>query len=85
MKKPILLLLIAASMLTGCASGEMPMPTVKLLPPASLLAQCPATLPQPESPRLPDLLRNHVQSAEIYHLCRESHNGLVEWLEVTSD
>lgn len=86
MRKHILLLLIAASTLTACASGArlIATPPPKLFPPASLTANCP-DLPQPSSGKTQDLLSNHVQVTEIYHLCREQLRALVEWLETTSD
>ena len=74
--------LIAALMLTGCASGPPPMPggwTVPS-PPAALVQLCPA-LPAPESGRLSDLLANHVEVAGQYHACQARHAGLVRWVE----
>lgn len=86
MRKHILLLLIAASTLTACASGARPTatPPPKLTVPASLTADC-ADLPQPTSGKTQDLLDNHVQVARIFHLCREQLRSLAQWLETTGD
>lgn len=86
MHKHILLLLIAASMLTACASGVKPMPTPMpqlILRPAATLTQACPDLPQPKSGKTQDLLANHVQVAKQYHKCQQNHQGLVDWLERT--
>ena len=78
MSKPMLLL-ATALMLTGCASGGMPMPDVsKRHPPPNLTTPC-EDLPAPRSARGPDLLDNHVQTAELYHDCQERQRALAEW------
>lgn len=79
MSKPMLALLTSALILTGCASGGPPMPDLpKRLPPPNLTTDCP-DLPQPRSARGADLLDNHVQTAELYHECRERQRALAEW------
>lgn len=85
MNKAILPLLVAALMLTGCASGAPPMPAPNLTTPASLTQACPKELPQPASGKEPDLLANHTMAARIYHKCRKTFLGLVKWKEVTDD
>ena len=84
-KQTLLPLAVAVLTMTACASGAQPTPQVKLLPPASLTAQCPAALPQPASGKTLDLLANHVQVAKLYWLCRERHLGLANWLESSND
>lgn len=79
MCKTMLALLLSALMLTGCGSGAQPMPDrPKRLPPANLTTDLP-DLPQPRSARGPDLLDNHVQSAQLYHECRDTHRALADW------
>lgn len=82
MRKAILLLTIAASMLTACASGPVPMQAPKLLPPETSRATCPPLSP-PESGALTDLLTNHILTAKAYHQCRDRHQALLDWLEAT--
>lgn len=79
-----LLPLYAALTLASCASGPPPIAAPRLLPPASLTAPPSATLPEPASPLLPDLLENHIATAGMYHRLRERFNALVQWLETTS-
>lgn len=76
--RSIIAILLAASMLPACASGPQPTPP-KRRPPPNLIIPCPA-LPQPESGRLPDLLLNHVETAALYHACRERQRALSEWV-----
>lgn len=84
MNKNILLIALAISTLTGCASGvsltEIKKP--KLMVPASLTQAC-AVLPQPADGSRGELLNNHVQVAEAYHQCKQRHQALVEWTEKT--
>lgn len=84
MRKLTLLLMIAASMLTACASGVPPMQTLKLDPPMTDMQDCPP-LAQPASGQMQDLLANHVATAREYHLCRALHKGLVDWLRATGN
>lgn len=80
MHKNILLPLIAALTLTGCALGAPPTPEPKLIPPASLTQDC-GDLPQPASGLTQDLLANHVKVAKKYKLCRDQLADLVKWKE----
>jgi uncharacterized lipoprotein YmbA len=82
MHRTILLPLIAALMLTACASGTQPTQMPSLLPPGSEMQQCEA-LPLLQSGRMQDLLANHIAVAQAYHQCRDRHQGLVQWLEAT--
>ena len=81
MLKRTLLPLIVAWMLTACAAGAPPIAAPALIPPASLTELPPATLPDPVSGQLDDLLANHIETAGLYHRARERFKGLVEWLE----
>lgn len=69
--------ILAASMLMACASGAPPT-QAKRRPPPNLTMACPA-LPQPDSARLGDLFLNHVETAALYHACRERHRALSDW------
>ncbi|WP_126456716.1 hypothetical protein [Sulfuriflexus mobilis] len=48
--------------------------------PADMAQPCPNELPVPNSGRLPDLLDNHIESAELYHRCRILHDSTVKWI-----
>ena len=74
MLKLILMSSLVASMLMGCDSGTPPMP-VNYPIPANLTADCPM-LPQAASGVLPELLRNHVAVAGLYHDCADRHKSL---------
>lgn len=80
-----LLPLIAALILTACASGAPPIEAPRLLPPASLMVLPPEELPQPASSNLLDLTENHIETSGMYHRLREQLKGLVEWLEKTNE
>ena len=72
-------IVIAASMLTACASGPPPIEATRLpTPPPALAADCGA-LAEPTGPTLGDLLRDHVAVARQYHECRARHRRLAEW------
>lgn len=85
MPKRILLLLIVAWTMAGCAAGAPPIAVPVLIPPAHLTALPPATLPYPDSGHLDDLTANHIETAGIYHRARERFKALVEWLEETHE
>lgn len=77
----LLVMLLAVSMLTACASGPTPTQApILLLPPAHLTQQCLAP-PPPTSGALTDLLSNHITTAKLLHQCRDRQRGLVEWME----
>lgn len=82
MRKTILPLLIAAWMMTGCASGTPPTLAPILLPPQNLMQPCPR-LTTPASGAMTDLLTNHLMTARAYHQCRDRLQGLVDWLNST--
>lgn len=71
------LAMVAGLTLMGCASGAPPM-QLKRRPPPNLIIPCPS-LPQPDSGRLGDLLLNHVETAALYHTCRERQRALADW------
>ena len=87
---PALTCLICALALTSCARGTRPTPVEPL--PAELLAllaplvrldptltrPCPAALPQAEDDRAATLIRNHQDSAAIYHACKDRQGALAE-------
>lgn len=80
MRKTTPCLLIAALMLSACASGGMPIAAPEFQVPASLANSGPETLPDPSSNQPDALLQNHVESAGEYHRLRERHQGLLQWL-----
>lgn len=84
LKRTLLPMLVALTM-AACAAGAPPIAAPILLPPAHLTEPPPATLPEPTSPHLDDLLENHIETAGIYHRLRERFLGLVEWLEKTHE
>lgn len=85
LKRKLLLMMIAAWMMTACASGAQPTPEPNLLAPASLTTACPAALPQPVSGQRSELVKNHAAVARIYHKCRQLFLGLIGWTEVVAD
>lgn len=54
-------------------------PTLTLKPviPEALTLRC-DPLPQAEDGKLGTLLKNHVETARLYHLCAQRHEGLVQ-------
>ena len=72
-----LLILIAALMLTACASGTPPTPAQPRPCSASLTTPCPVP-PPARSGRLADLLSNHIESMELYAQCRDQMSKLAE-------
>jgi hypothetical protein len=83
MPKRTLILLIAALTLTACTAGVRPTEAPRLIPPASLTAPPPETLPQPRDGSLEALTENHIRVAGEYHRLRERFLGLVAWLMKT--
>lgn len=75
-----IVMILAALMLTACASGLPPMPAPSLprLPPPNLMLHCPE-LAQPASGGLVALLANHIDVAQEYQICRERQRALAEW------
>lgn len=80
MRKTTPCLLIAALMLSACASGGMPIAAPEFQVPASLAHSGPETLPDPGSNQPDALLQNHVETTGQYHRLRERHQGLLQWL-----
>lgn len=62
-------MLIAALMLTGCATGTQPTQAIPWTAPANVMRECP-DLPLAQDGSLATLLRNHVEVAQIYHDCQ---------------
>lgn len=82
-------LLSAALMLTACATGTPPTvvaPTLTLKPvvPEALTLRC-DPLPKAEDGKLGTLLKNHVETARLYHLCAQRHGDLVGVLRAAQD
>lgn len=82
--RSLMLLTVTALTLTACASGRppMPVPSPILFPPASLTEACPP-LPQPATGKAQAVLENHVETARLYHQCRNRQQDLADWLRVT--
>ena len=73
----ILSLIVAVLMLTGCASGTLPIAVQPRACPANLTSPC--TEPPPaKSGMLPDLLSNHIETMEMYKDCRDKQAKLAE-------
>ena len=85
MLKTTLAILIVALMMTACGSGPTRTQEPLLQASQSDMQTCPDELPAPLNGSTLDLLTNHVASAKIYHQCKDRHNGLVKWLEKTSE
>ena len=79
-----LLTLIAASMLTACASGTPPTPAQPRPCPANLTTPCPAP-PPARSGSLADLLDNHIEAMELAAQCRDQLSKLAECERAGSD
>lgn len=54
----------------------VPAPTLKPVIPEALTLRC-DPLPKAEDGKLGTLLKNHVETARLYHLCAQRHDGLV--------
>ena len=54
----------------------VPSPTLKPVIPEALTVRC-DPLPKAEDGKLGTLLKNHVETARLYHLCAQRHEGLV--------
>lgn len=80
--RSIIVMLLCAWMLAGCACGvpQPPAPPPRQAP-AQLLDSLPwpATLPAPETASGPDLLASYSQAARLYHSLRARYLSLVEW------
>lgn len=84
----ILLCLLAAPTLSSCAHGTRPTPDIPPellalvipLPPLGedLTAPCPQQLPPAVDPSLPGLGRNHLDSAALYHDCKDGKRRLAD-------
>lgn len=75
--KMAFLLWLAAWILTGCASGTLPMQVQPRPCPASLTAPCPLP-PAARTGSLADLLANHLDAMELYSQCRDQQAKLAE-------
>lgn len=74
----VLLILLLASMATGCASGvgSLPGPQVQ----ANLRTECPEALPQPRGATGADLLAWATAVRAQYNVCADRHKRLVDAL-----
>lgn len=85
-RQRLLMVLASASwMLTACAAGAPPTQGRTAIAPANLTQPCPEELPQPKDGRVKTLEANHIESARLYHLCKDRHADFVQWYEVTSE
>jgi hypothetical protein len=81
----LLTALLAACLLSACASGIKPMPDAQALQPIQVqpqanLTQAPQKLPAPKSGAVPNLEANHRQVARQYHQLASQHCGLLQFL-----
>jgi len=75
--KRFLTSMIAALMLTACASGMQPIPVQSRPCAANLTTDCPVP-PKAASGHLADLLQNHIEAMELYTQCRDQLHKLAE-------
>lgn len=83
MFKRILIISLALSMLTACASGVRPTAAVlsqstQITLDQSTMQKYATQLPQPADGKQSTLLQNHVLSAQLYHQCAIDHNALID-------
>lgn len=76
----LLLILIAASTLTGCASGTVQTPVMPWIPPANVMLDCP-DLPLAQDGKLATLLSNHKEVSDLYHQCQALNQAKKELIE----
>lgn len=74
-------LLIAALLmaLSACCSNPSTPPTVPRPLPVEAMAPA-APLPDPASPRLPDLVRWANTASDLYGECRTDKQALIDWI-----
>lgn len=84
-----LLLTLACSLLSACASGPQPTlvqiaPQVQPIkvPPPPNLTRAPQSLPPPASGLMPDLERNHREVAQAFHQLAAQLCGLLQTMEI---
>lgn len=83
-----LISIVAASMVTGCASGMPPMlgglkpPELAKTAPEVLLVPC-AALPEARDGKLASLIENHIEVVHLYYDCAERHRSLVDVIRVS--
>lgn len=84
MRKAILSLLLACSILSGCAGGptQTQAKAPRLIPPGHLTALADPP-PPPQSGSMEDLYLNHQEAMRLYWQLRDRYQGLVEWLQST--
>jgi len=71
------MILLAALMLTACASGMPPTRETPRPCSANLTTDCPVP-PAAKSGSLADLLDNHIEAMELYSQCRDKQKKLAE-------
>ncbi|MES2946225.1 MAG: hypothetical protein V4772_25425 [Pseudomonadota bacterium] len=83
------LLILAACLLLGCASGTTPTPDALIqsipIPPPASLTQAPPQLPPAASGQLADLEANHLQVTRAYHQLAARMCNLLAFLEISRD
>ncbi|MCE7915405.1 MAG: hypothetical protein DYH15_12200 [Nitrosomonas sp. PRO4] len=75
--KKMLIMAIAASMLTACGSTTV-IPAETRIPPAALTAQCPDLTDAPDG-KLATILENSLERAQMYYDCQARHKALSQW------
>lgn len=83
MSKRIPIALAALSILTSCASGTTPsvvQPKAAIYIAEPLKEEC-SPLPVLPDGKQSSLLVNHVETARLYHLCKQRHSNLVHAIE----
>jgi hypothetical protein len=87
---PRLLMMLAASVLMGCAAGPQPMPDLSVtkpvpVPPPPNLLTPPPTLPPPRSGQLTELEANHREVARLYHQLASQMCQLLQYLQAPTE
>ena len=79
-------ILLVCVLMSGCKMVEGMFPEVELAnkPPPSLATFC-GPLPELTDPNMQGMVQNHIEVAKQYHLCKQKHKSLVEWINVDID
>lgn len=76
---PIPSIVIAACLLTACASSAPPVKLEPVRPPANLVAPCPPPPDLPDEATMGDMLAVMVDMAGAYNDCAARQRLLAEW------
>lgn len=81
MWKPMLLLTLALSMLTACASGTPPIVgSLPVAPPPTTMRPCASPPASLQTGSRAELLANHVAAMKAYHDCVAANQAKADWI-----